>query len=295
MAEPAVQIRRQDLVASAHAIEPIPASIGRLAQLVADVDASTKEIVEVISYDQSLTANLMRRANSAALGGRVTIRTVHEAAVRLGPGTLLTMALSSSVQKKMGGAVPEYGLGSGELWRNSVTALIAAETIRSFATVPVPSEVSTAALLHDFGKIVLASHFGPQVLDMIKLAADNDSMDYAAAEEQIFGVNHADVGGMVAQKWGLPPTIVDAIVHHHAHRAGLPPVCGAVSLAHLVTDELNYRPNNAGERAIADAAIDGYAAVMNDLGIHPSKFGDLVEASRERFAEVAYRDGISKS
>lgn len=295
MGEPAVQIDRQELIASANAVEALPASIGRLATLVADVDASTKEIVEVISYDQALTATLMRRANSAALGGRVAIRTVHEAAVRLGPGALLTMALSTSVQKRMGRALPEYGLRQGELWRNSVTALIAAETVRSFATTPVPTEVSTAALLHDFGKVVLAGHFGPQVLEMIALAADNDGMDYTDAEESIFGVNHADVGGMIAQRWMLPPTIVDAIVHHHSRRSGLAPVCQAVSLAHLMSHEIAYQPDNAAERAAQDRLVEEYAPVMNDLGIHPSRYGDLVDAARRRFDEVAHRYGISGS
>lgn len=293
MGEPAVEIDRQDLIASAQAVEALPASIARLAQLVADVDSSMREIVEVISFDQALTATLMRRANSAALGGRVAIRTVHEAAVRLGPGALLSMALSTSVQKRMGSAIPEYGLQEGDLWRNSVTALIAAETVRSYATIPVPTEVTTAALLHDFGKIVLANHFGPQVLGMIELAAKTEGMDYIDAEEAIFGVNHADVGGMVAQRWMLPPTIVDAIVHHHSLRGGLSPVCGTVSLAHAMTHDM-FESNNCSEDGHLDRAqrIAACTPVMNDLGIHPSKYDDLIASARERYDSVAHRYGI---
>ena len=49
-----------------------------------------------------------------------------------------------------------------------------------------------------------------------------DNMDLLAPRPAVFGINHADIGGLVAQQWKLPHSIVDAIIHHHQHRAPQP-------------------------------------------------------------------------
>jgi HD-like signal output (HDOD) protein len=36
------------------------------------------------------------------------------------------------------------------------------------------------------------------------------------AEESIFGVTHADIGGWLAERWNLPAHLVEAITNHHA-------------------------------------------------------------------------------
>lgn len=288
-----VQIDHQQLLAVAQGVEPLPANVARLAQLVSDAESSMKEIVEVISYDQALTATLLRRANAAALGGRQAISSVHDAAVRLGPGSLLAMALSTSVSKKMHRALPEYGLKEGQLWRNSVAAALSAETVRAASSVPIPPEVVTAALLHDFGKVVLANHFGPQVLDMLNAAAQNDKLELVEAEQAIFGATHADVGGIVAQSWKLPGTIVDGIIHHHATRAGLPPICSAVAIAHLMAHDVVGE--GCAEETPADFAdrVEAHTDVIVDLGIDPDRYPVLVADARRRFEQLAVRFGLS--
>lgn len=127
-----------DILAAADRIDPLPVSVTRLALLVGDANADIREIVEVITYDQSLAANLLRQVNSAALGGRVKITTVHDAVMRLGIGTLFTLALGASVRTAMGQAIPSFGLAEGELWRHSVAASLAADIYGAVRRVRCP-------------------------------------------------------------------------------------------------------------------------------------------------------------
>ena len=286
-----------DLFSSAEAIDALPITVTRLAELVADDCHDFRDIAEVVSMDQALTALLLRRANSASHGGRTQITTVRDAAMRLGTGALLSMALASGVHNRMSGALPAYGLSAGELWKQSVSASLSTDVLRMKARVTVPPEASTAALLHDFGKVVLSTHFGAQVLTMLEQAASSDDMDLRSAERAVFGVDHADIGGVVAQRWKLPHTIVDAIIHHHEVDPGMTPTVAAVSVAHaMVADVLagqddSHGPTGGPIDEPADVA-GSHGVLLESLGIPREDYPSLLEAARTRYAQMADKFGV---
>jgi HD-like signal output (HDOD) protein len=43
----------------------------------------------------------------------------------------------------------------------------------------------------------------------------NNNTSFLEAEESILGFNHAQVGARIAEKWNLPPELVEAIEFHH--------------------------------------------------------------------------------
>ncbi|MDQ1385811.1 MAG: hypothetical protein QOG65_3190, partial [Actinomycetota bacterium] len=117
------------------------------------------QIVDIVRYDQALTAALLRSANSSWSAARTEIATVRDAVVRLGAGPVLALALGVNVRGRMETAIPAYELAEGELWSHSVLAMLAAETLRSHVGMShgghkLPAETPTAALLHDVGKLV---------------------------------------------------------------------------------------------------------------------------------------------
>jgi HD-like signal output (HDOD) protein len=273
---PGVQTDLDALIESARTLEPLPASIGRLAALVANHDADLREIVEIISYDQALTGNLLRRANSAASASRNPIRTVHEAVVRLGTGTVLALAMSASVAKRFRRAVPEYGLLEGELWSHSVRAALAAETIRSSAKVSVPAESATASLLHDMGKLVMSRFLGPGALAVLKAAAA-DGVSEEDVERQLLRVGHGELGAMVARHWNLPETIAIGIEHHHDPTRVDLPVAYAVHLANVAGTA-----RTDGDTQLTRVALDA-------LGISSSSWSAVRTAADRRYAELSDR------
>ena len=297
MSSPAPVIDHKDLLSSAEALGALPATVTRLANIVSNPEHDIREIVEVVAFDQSLTATLLRRANSAALGARFQIKTVRDAALWLGSGSVLSLALATNVSRRLCQPIPAYGLAEGQLWKQSVAASLAAEAIRASAGVEVPAEAPTAALLHDFGKAVLAQHFGARVLNMLAQAALADNLGLLAAEARVFGINHADIGGLVAQHWKLPHTIVDAIIHHHHAGEHRNAASATVSLAHAMVPEILTDTGHENDPMPVACAVSGHpvethAEVLDGLGIPLESYDELLAAARKRYAELADRYSV---
>ncbi|MFO0984913.1 MAG: HDOD domain-containing protein [Planctomycetota bacterium] len=122
-------------------LEPLPATVGRLAAIIGDEDKGIADIVEVVSLDPPLTARLLRVANSAASATRYPITTVHAAIGRLGGGAVLSLATGAAVKKRLQQSCPELGLSEGALWRHSVAAALAVEESTAFCKVSLPAGI----------------------------------------------------------------------------------------------------------------------------------------------------------
>jgi HD-like signal output (HDOD) protein len=278
------------LVSSVDALEPLPLTVLRLTDVITNGDHEVSEIVEIVSLDQALTAALLRRANSAVSGSRAPVATVREAVVRLGSGPLLSMAFAATVSNRMTAALPAYGLVEGELWQNSVAASMTAEVVRSMANAYVPPEASTAALLHDIGKVVICSHYGPQTMQMLKKAAETDAVSSLHVERSVFGADHAQIGGVVAGRWNLPESIVEAITYHHDLTADQTPIGAAVSLAHaLLPSVVSAVPPESLSVSLTNHGADGastLAGLLQVLEISPVAVSAIVATSRTRYMAV---------
>jgi hypothetical protein len=88
-------------------------------------------------------------------------------------------------------------------------------------------------------------------------------------EGSTFGVDHAEVGGWILEAWNLPPTIVEAVRHHHdeAPRAG---VAGVLAIADrlIAWTELE----NGAVRPEAEALF----ARVADRGVTPEVWHEVV-------------------
>ena len=242
------------LVKAAHTLEPLPASVSRLAQLLVQDDWSIQDAEEIIALDQTLTARLLRLANSAASGSRAEIATIKDALVRMGTGVVLSMATGSSIRGMTKRGLPEYGLAEGVLWRHSIAVALASEAAVGACKTSVPPESFTAALLHDIGKLVLVQFLEPDLLRSLGEARAHGAISRATAEREILGVDHGELGGLIAEHWGLPGRLANAIRCHHRPDEGNDVVCDVVYLANQVAKRIDA----------------GYTATPEDMSVDPA-------------------------
>lgn len=196
-------------------LEPLPASVTRLARIVASEASSLEEIQEVIQFDPILTGRLLRSANSAFSGSRRPIATVKDAVLRLGTGTVLTLAVGSHVRATMMEACPGFGLAEGVLWRHGVAASLTVELLQTQTHLAIPAESLTASLLHDVGKLILSRVLPPELMRRIRQVQEDEHVNRLQAEREILGFHHGELGGDVSDYWKLPEPIRAGIVHHH--------------------------------------------------------------------------------
>lgn len=222
----------------AEAMRPLPATVSRLASVIADETSQIDEVSSILREDPSLIAALLRESNSAASAPASEIVTVEAAIMRLGLARVLAIATSSALGAETQQPLAAYDLAPGELWGHSITCSYVAEAICRMSSKAVGAEVVTAALLHDIGQIVLNN-----VLDheQFTLARENNLL-VTTAERELVEVDHAELGAMLLELWEIPRSITDAVRFHHNPDASLGDllahvVCVANHLAHEVTDQ----------------------------------------------------------
>jgi len=269
---------------AAGCFEPLPTSAIRLAALVAKDIPDVARIVEVVRYDQALTAALLRRANSTWSASRSEITTVKDAVVRIGAGPVVALALGVNVRDRLSAPIPAYGLEEGELWNHSVAATLAAESLMRAAKRRLPTETPTAALLHDVGKLVMARFVETEHLAAIE-AGQATGATRMEAEADVLGVDHAQLGGMIARAWCLPDSLVAGIERHHATKGQAhPDSAELIGYAVHVSDVV---AKAVGGAADDNAEIETFARAMGELGLSADDYDTVCGTVRERFAEIA--------
>jgi putative nucleotidyltransferase with HDIG domain len=280
------------LAEAATRLDPLPTSVGRLAGLVA-AKAPLHEIVDTVQYDQALTGALLRSANSSWSAPRHEVTTVKDAVVRLGAGPVLSLALGVTVRSRLGTAVPAYGLAEGDLWSHSVAAALAAETLARCAGADLPAETPTAALLHDVGKLVMGRFIDGADLMAIEIAREA-GVSRMQAELDVLGIDHAELGGLIAQSWELPSSLVSGIRGHHLTPREVTDGDGAsitygVHLADVVAKVVLAGFGAAPPDDNAD--LERFAQACGELRVSADRFDEVCRLVGERYQEVAARFG----
>jgi HD-like signal output (HDOD) protein len=276
-----------ELAQAASQLDPLPTSTTRLASLVCAGTPELGQVVEIVQFDEALTASLLRSANSSWSASRSEITTVRDAVIRLGASPVLALTLGMNVRRRLGDALPQYGLSEGELWRHSVCASLAAELLTSRSRHRPPPETATAALLHDVGKLVMARYLDASLLASLQEHRANGASDLDA-EAAVLGIDHAELGGLIARSWGLPDSLVRGIREHGRPSADGDVLVHAVYLADVLAKAC------VSEDVDETEALDGHEAAqlvrtMEVLGLNPTDFDELCDLVVERLAEVERR------
>ena len=213
--------RTREILEKVDALPPFPAVIHKVLTLLQDPLVSADRIVEAVRFDQSITANVLKVCNSALLGGTQRVSSLKDALVRIGNKPLIRVILSVGGSDVLQKEVPGYDLERGALWRHSILCALLCESLCDVVGYAGKDKAFTAGLLHDVGKVVLSEFVGREY-GKIRDAAMAAHFTFLDAESGILGVNHAEAGGRIGEKWNFDAELVNAIRHHHDPAKGDP-------------------------------------------------------------------------
>jgi putative nucleotidyltransferase with HDIG domain len=196
-----------------YSLPAMPGRAAKVLRILRDQDANADQVELELRYDPGLTGNLLRLANSAFYGFPGEIGSVRLAVTRLGWNRVFQLVVASSVSGMLVEGVPGYGLEPGELWRHSLGVSVASEVLADDLEFPVPDEAFTAALLHDVGKLAVGRAVNANLPEI--RAAVSRGRSFVEAEKEILGIDHAEAGAMVLEKWQFPASIIAAVRWHH--------------------------------------------------------------------------------
>lgn len=195
-------------------IPPLPHVVTELLREVQDPNATAGSVAGIASSDPAIAASLIRAVNSAAFGLTRKITSASEAVNFIGFASVKAMVLRLQLDRAIGGSKADADVQ--DLWVHSlITSYLADELARKVPGVD-RGFAATLGLLHDLGKLVVATQF-PAEAERLKAAAAADPTEgQLARETRVLGVDHATLGANLAGRWGLPGDLVRAIRYHHA-------------------------------------------------------------------------------
>ncbi len=195
-------------------LEPIPTVIHKVLKLAGDPESSLKDLMDVVERDPAITANLLRMVNSAHMGLSVKIDSVRQAVSMLGLQEVVEMVLSQNFSTHLKRPQKGYGLAKGDLWRQSLAVAMVARTLASQRDLMSLPAIYTAALLKDIGKVIL-HEFVAEQHEAIQQRVSRDGMSFVEAENDVLGMDHATLGGIIARQWHFSPHMIYMIENHH--------------------------------------------------------------------------------
>jgi len=195
-------------------LKPVPQVAHKVMAIAENPESSMSELSKIIVYDTAVTANLLKAVNSAYFGLPDQVNSVHQAIVYMGMEQVVDLVLMSAASENLKEAQEGYDLGTGDLWKYSVSsALIARELAEKIGAKEIHL-IFTAALLKDIGKVILSQYVKDFFEKIDRLVAEK-GFTFRKAEKDVIGIDHAELGGLMAQKWNFSPKMVEIIKNHH--------------------------------------------------------------------------------
>ena len=204
----------QSLMKEIHNLKPIPAVVNQLLTVVDSPDSSMEDIARVIQYDPMITASILKTCNSAFFGLKTPAESIKDAVNMMGTDQVIELALIKSGAEALSGSQQGYGLEKGEMWKYSVSSAVVAKQVAIKLGLENKNTLFTAALLKDIGKIILEKHVADGSQKIIHLVKDKQ-YSFQEAEKEVLGIDHAELGAMIAKMWKFSPKMIKIIRHHH--------------------------------------------------------------------------------
>lgn len=193
----------------------IPLVVSQVLQAVDDPETSAARLANIIERDQSLTARVLRVANSPFYGFTRKISTIDLAVVVLGMNTIKEIVLSLIVQRFFSKISTEI-FDIKAFWHYSVFCGSASRLLARKLGYKLAGEAFVGGLMHDIGILIIAEYFSARFREIVEFQQENNC-SLLAAEEEVLGANHCEIGAWFAEKWNLPGQLGSAIQNHHKH------------------------------------------------------------------------------
>jgi putative nucleotidyltransferase with HDIG domain len=223
-------------------------------RLIQDTESPNEEVARAIEYDPSLTSNILRLANSAYFGHVTAVSSIRDGILLLGRNRVFQLVVASTVGKMARKGIKGYDLAPGDLWDHLIGTAIGTRKLGEILDLQIPDSLFTAGLLHDIGKIVLGTYVDQDATSILSLAFE-EGQSFEQAEQQVLGIDHAEVGACLLEHWNLPAELVEVVRWHHEPER-LSADTMAVNLVHMADvsclmagvgaglDALSYRPSS---------------------------------------------------
>jgi HD-like signal output (HDOD) protein len=190
------------------ALPGFPGVIEELLDLARQEYFTAKHFEGVVSKDQALVARLLKLVNSRGYCGSRRLETIPEGVVLVGLNNLRQVVYAIASEDLLAHDLTGYPYPHQGFWCHSLgTAMISRTVAQTSGNSHLGGEEAfVAGLMHDIGKLVIDDFLGPE-----KKAGGVTQRQEALA----CGLDHAELGKVILERWNLPKPIREAVRYHH--------------------------------------------------------------------------------
>lgn len=265
----------------------MPVVITKALLCIDDPGSSIGQVAAILNTDQTIAGRLIGLANSALYSGSRRFLTVREAVIRLGFRTVRDLLFATVVAGLARSPSRLYKLGPDKLWLHSLATAIAARVMAEEAGILDPETGYVAGLLHDIGRAVLDRALKPTEIADIRALVDKRKLTYQAAEEEVLGLTHCEIGAYRLAKWGVATELVEAVARHHSPEPGT--LAALVSAADaLAVKAMGLADHDPGWDCVIDLeALRPLGPALASIVEEPERLDAALEKVRTGLSEAA--------
>jgi len=243
------------IIENIDSLPQFPENVLHVQKLIDDPSSDMSSIARQISTDPALTGDLLKIVNSAQYMMIKKVENISEAVKMVGLKGLKNLLYSYGTQKVLGDDTAD----KKNLWEHSYkTAFYAYNLVKSFKNdINLLDDVYIGGILHDMGKIIF-SNVHPDLLNKIKKFSAERNLPPSTFENLSAGMNHAELGALIAEKWNFPPRLAAAIRFHHEPDAVPDDLKDMVDAVYLANMFCEYENKNVSFDQFDSGALENY-------------------------------------
>jgi len=226
-------------------LQSFPSTTTSVLAMLRNPESSVTEIAEQVQMDPGMHVKVLRLVNSVAFGLLRKVSNLNHAVTLLGRSRLESVVLSFAVTETLPTS-SRFCIDAGRFWLVAARRAGLARMLALHLHAATQGECFTAALLQDMAIPVISSAQGEKYDEIIDRWNTSPELALADLERDAFGYDHAQIGALIADNWGLPDYLVNAIGGHHNGPTDEAPVDPAIRLA----AHLRYSEANDGTEAL---------------------------------------------
>lgn len=208
----------EDLIDGTVSIPTIPTVLTEITNIFNSPEGSARQAAAVIEKDAAIATRVLRLVNSPFYGLKNPVSNINLACSILGLKAIKNLVVQATVLQTFGSSPEVRGFDANWLWDHSFKTAIACKMIceRSAANAGMQKDDAyTCGLIHDIGKLILLDSQADRFGEALRLST-TAKVPLAKAEGEVFGFNHAHVGGLLANRWKLASNVQAAVMYHHS-------------------------------------------------------------------------------
>jgi HD-like signal output (HDOD) protein/CheY-like chemotaxis protein len=267
----------KEVICRLKTVPSLPAIYFAVTEALRSPETSLTQVGDLIEKDMGMCAKVLQLVNSAFFGLSCHVSSPQQAVAMIGFDTLTALVLGAEV---FSGFVGQETQDLGFFWNHSMATAGFAKAIAKLQ-MAAPGTVDDAfagGLLHDVGRLVLASAFGQEYQRVLRRAAEPGVL-LAQCEGEAFGCTHNMAGAYLLGLWGLADPVVEAVAWHHQPSCAEPESFSPLIAVHAADCFANQLHPDPGfeENSTLDEPL------LSRLGLH-QQLASWSEACREVIA-----------